>query len=89
MWVATAFLLSYISLRKKFVCACEWVGVCVLGSAISESWFIHEILHIVTYILVVGSLKDIAVLDTANATFSLQVLLNTVKREEKINNLLT
>ena len=57
-------------------------------SAISESWFINEIVHIVTYILVVGSLKDRAVLDSAKATFPLQVLLNTVKREKKINNLL-
>lgn len=65
------------------------MGLFVLGTAISESWFIHEVVHIFPYILDVGSLKDRAVLDAAKATFPLQVLLNTVKREEKINNLLT
>lgn len=74
--------------QEKSVCVC----VCVSARAryFQQLVCIYEVVHMLGLdILVSGPLKDKAVWGSAKAKFSLQVLLNTAKREEEINDPIT
>lgn len=75
--------------QEKSVCVCVRGYVCVRARYFQQLVCIYEVAHMLGLdILVLGPLKDKAVWGSAKAKFSLQVPLNTAKREE-INDPIT